>query len=57
MHESLDAFIRSFDFSQAGVSLRFKKYDSYASLTGGICSLLMIITIMSYGFLNLLQVF
>ena len=53
----LGSFVRYFDFSQASVTLKVNKSDSYASLTGGLCSLMMILVIASFGFSEMLKVF
>lgn len=51
------SFVCQFDFSHAPVSLRVNKSSSYASFTGGLCSLVMILCIASFGALEMLKVF
>ena len=57
MNSQLGSFVRYFDFSQANVTLKVNKSDSYASFTGGLCSLIMIMVIGSFGFSEMLKVF
>ena len=53
----LDSFVRYFDFAKVPVTLKVNRSESYATFAGGLCSLLMILTVAALGVLELLKVF
>ena len=50
-------FVRYFDFASTSVSFRLNKSDTYSSFASGLCSLIMILVVMTYGVIELFQVF